>query len=160
MDSNSRVVHINLHKEGDWPPYDSEEVSATQLSDHEFQISVAPAFARRLAVGDIVRVGRYGPTQVPWVEEVLRPSRHSTLRVIIFAATGKSTEEELSQGIAGLGCTISPGPLDGLFVVDVPGDVNYLHVKEFLESGDADGKWEYEEASISANHASSFESRP
>lgn len=153
MNTSPNVVHIRLNREGDWPPFDSEEVAAVRLEEHKFQISSAPAFAKRLAVGDIVRVAHYGPSQDPWIEEVLAWSGNSTIRVIVFASAGKVAEEELIQGVGELGGVITPPVLSGLFVLNVPKGVDYGRMRTFLDKGESRGVWEYEEAAISANHS-------
>ncbi|MCC3775075.1 DUF4265 domain-containing protein [Streptomyces sp. UNOB3_S3] len=49
-----------------------------------------PAFAERLAVGNVVRIAHSGQPEAPRLDEFLERSGHSTLRVIVFGA-----EEEL-----------------------------------------------------------------
>ncbi|MFI9384802.1 DUF4265 domain-containing protein [Kutzneria sp. NPDC052558] len=128
-------------------------MSAEQIAEHEFRLTSAPVFAKRLAVGDVVRVVHYGPSRDPWIEEVLAWSGNSTIRVITFASGGRAVEEELSKGVEALGGTTSPSMLAGLFVVNVPKSTDYGRMRALLDEGEGRGVWEYEEAAISEHHA-------
>lgn len=152
MNPGSRVIHIRLQKDGDWPPFESEEVSAVQVGDHQFRLESPPAFARRLAVGDVVRVVHHGSAHDMWIEEVLEWSGHSTVRVIVFRDAGTEAEDELLAGVPKLSCSIRPTGLESLFAIDVPDAVEYSPLQHFLEDGSRRGLWDYEEAAISRVH--------
>ncbi|MCF6523102.1 DUF4265 domain-containing protein [Streptomyces sp. JJ36] len=152
MDTAHEVIHIRLRQEGDWPPVAQEEVTAVPLGEHRYRLADPPAFAKRLAVGDVVRVLHHGEPEVPWIDELLEHSGHSTLRVIVFRQAGEAAERELADRMTALGATVHRTPLDGLLALDVPASVPYDPVRAALEDGEGRGLWEYEEGSVSAVH--------
>ncbi|MEV6675237.1 DUF4265 domain-containing protein [Streptomyces sp. NPDC051162] len=152
MSSTNEVVHIRLRQEGDWPPFAQEEVAAVPLDEHRFRLASPPAFAKRLAVGDVVRVLHSGLPEVPWVDEILEHSGHSTLRVIVFEKGGRQAEVHLEQKMADLGLPVHQTRLKGLFVIDVPPGHSYSTVRSVLDAEAERGLWDYEEAAISASH--------
>ncbi len=47
-----------------------------------------------------------------------------------------------------MGCSSELSELPRLVAVDIPADVEYRGVREFLEQGEADGEFEYEEGCL------------
>lgn len=152
MAVEGEVLHIRLRREGEWPPFDHEEVNGVPLEGHQYRLASPPAFAKRLAVGDVVRVIHAGDPEVPWVSEVVERSGHSTVRVIVFKDGGQQAEDRLEREAAEVGVSALRTCLDGLFVIDIPAGISYPSVRTFLASGAARGVWDYEEAAISAHH--------
>ncbi|MCQ4082301.1 DUF4265 domain-containing protein [Streptomyces sp. RB6PN25] len=131
-------------------------MEAVEVGDHKYRLESPPSFARRLAVGDVVRVAHHGSSQGLWVEEVLEWGGHSTIQVITFKVAGRDVEKELKDGAASLNCSIKQTSLEGLFSIDVPGGVGYAPLREFLERGTKCGLWDYQEAAISRIHDDGF----
>ncbi|MFF7729291.1 DUF4265 domain-containing protein [Streptomyces sp. NPDC008001] len=154
MTAGSSVVHIHLKREGDWPPVAYEEISAAPLGSHRFRLTRPPLFAKRLAAGDTVRVVHLGNPELPWVEEVMEWGGHSTVRVIVLEKNGTSGEQRLQESVSALGMTADRTRFDGLFVIDVPADVDYAELRAVLDEGESHGLWEYEEGAVSAQHDS------
>lgn len=145
-------VHIHLAVEDGWPPVQAEEVEATSVGDHACRLLSPPAFARGLAVGDVVRVTHYGSPQQPWVESVLESSGHSTVRVIFFRSAGDAPEGDLRVELDRLGVHVYETFFDGLITIDVPASVNYHAVRSVLSEGESRKLWEFEEGAISQTH--------
>ncbi|MFF4157976.1 DUF4265 domain-containing protein [Streptomyces sp. NPDC001678] len=152
MASTHEVVHIRLRQEGDWPPFEQEEVAAIALDDHRYRLASPPAFAKRLAVGDVVRVMHNGRPEVPWVDKVLEHSGHSTLRVIVFEKGSRQAEALLERKMAELGLSVRRTRMNGLFAIDVPAEQSYSTVRSALDAEAERGTWDYEEAAISSVH--------
>src|SRR5882724_7449937 len=117
-------IHVRLAVEGGWPPVAFEEVEAKHLGDHQYQLVSPPAFAKRLGVGDVVRVAHHGSPEQAWVDSVIESSGHSTVRVIFFQAAGPEPEVNLRRELDHLGVQIHETTFDGLIALDIPGDVN------------------------------------
>ncbi|HEX6970149.1 MAG TPA: DUF4265 domain-containing protein [Micromonosporaceae bacterium] len=142
------ILHIRLQQDDQWPPFDCEEVRGEPVGGDRYRVLTAPAFARRLAVDDVVSVHRDG-TGWLWVDRVVERGEHSTVRVLIRRP---EAEGPLSAALAAHGCRVSASPLPDLLVVDVPGPVDYAAVRGLLEDGERQGDWEYQEARISFRH--------
>lgn len=114
-DDRVKVV-VKLEKdEDDYPPADYEGLWALPAGEGLFRIDNVPFFARGIAYGDIVSAT--AEQQELRFQEVVRPSGHSTLRLIIYdekdiPSVGALLEE--------LGCTIERSHIPGLLSVDVP----------------------------------------
>lgn len=145
-------VHIHLNPEGGWPPVAAEEVEALPLEEHRFRLISPPAFAKRLAVGDVVRVVHYGSPEVPWVEEIIESGGHSTIRVIFFRSKGDSPEADLRSKMKRFGVQVFETPFQGLVAIDVPQDVSYKAIRDYLSAGEDRKLWEFEEGAISLAH--------
>jgi hypothetical protein len=144
------LLHIRLTRDtSGWPPFDSEEIEADELQEEEFRLRRPPAFAKRLAAGDVVRVGRYTDSQVPWVEEIIESSEHSTVRIIVRKGIDDSIVTNL---IEALQLRAWPTPLAGLFAVDIPADRDYSVIRATLLSRQAAGDIDFEEGALSARH--------
>jgi hypothetical protein len=151
MDS-ATTIHIRLASDGNWPPVAFEEVKAFPVSGDRFRVASPPAFARRLAVGDIVRVARYGTPEQPWIEDLIEPGGHSTVRVIFFRSAGSGHEKDLRSKISQFGARVFETSLEGLVAIDVPADVDYGIVREYPAAREDRKLWEFEEGAISAIH--------
>jgi hypothetical protein len=151
MEHTSKV-HIRLTVEGGWPPVAFEEVEAKSLGDHQYELVSPPVFAKRLAVGDIVRVVHHGSPEQVWVDSVVDSGGHSTVRVIFFQAAGQEAEDNLRRELDRLGSRIHETGLQGMIAVDIPSDVHYASVYAILNEGESRKLWEFEEGAISRHH--------
>lgn len=143
-----QTLRVRLQQDDRWPPFDCEEVRGQPAGDHRFRVTTAPAFAKRLAVDDIVTVHRDEVGDI-WVDAVVEPGNHSTIRVILMRP---ERAEDLTADLVRHGCQVSPSPLPGLLTVDVPGSADYSAVRHLLEAGERPGDWEFQEATVSPHH--------
>jgi len=140
-------VVVKLEKdEDDYPPADYEGLWARPLSDGLFQIDNVPFFAKGIAYGDIVSAS--AEQKELRFREVVRPSGHHTLRLIIY------DEGEVSSVIAllkNMGCAVERSHIPGLVSVDVPPDVSLAVLRPVLDEGEAQERWGYEEACLASS---------
>ena len=145
-------VHVRLTVEGGWPPVAFEEVEAKSLGDHRYELVSPPAFAKRLAVGDVVHIVHHGSPEQVWVDSVIESSGHSTVRVIFFRAVGRESEDNLRCELVRLGAQIHETAFRGLIAVDIPDEVNYGSLRAVLDEGESQKLWEFDEGVISHLH--------
>ncbi len=125
------VLHISLRQdESGYPPFSAEEVEAAEVGDDQFRLETVPSFAFGLAKGDVVRAEHYGAAL--WIEELVRPAGHSTVRVI---ALGANTVESPERVLEDFGCVTAPTVIDGMIAVDVPPVVDFESVRSYLLAG-------------------------
>lgn len=100
-------------------------------------------YAPEYSWGDIVNVeDRHGEL---YVTELVQESGHSTVRILFSDEKDvQPTRNQLKQ----MGCDSEISDVSILISVDIPPTVSYSSVKQFLETGELDGKWGYEEACI------------
>lgn len=142
-DDMVKVVFKLEKDEEDYPPADYESLWAIPLEEGLFQLDNIPFFAQEVALGDVVSaVSEGGELRF---QKVVRPSGHSTLRLIIYdqgevPAVRKLLEER--------GCASEGSHIPGLISVDVPPSVPLARLRPLLDEGEAQERWGYEEACL------------
>ncbi|MCY1075619.1 DUF4265 domain-containing protein [Archangium lansingense] len=138
-------VFFELQQDEDgYPPVTCESMWAKPVGDGLYRLGNIPFFARGVAYEDVVSAVRRDDGTLGFVE-VVRPSGHSTLRVIIYEA---SEAPALRHELEVLGCDTEQSHIPNLFAVDVPPAVSLEAVRRLLEAGIASERWEYEEACL------------
>lgn len=144
-DDRVKVV-VKLEKdEDDYPPADYEGLWARPLGEGLFQIDNVPFFARGIAHGDIVSASE--GTQEFRFLEVVKPSGHSTLRLIVHDENDIPSVKAMLEK---LGCSIERSHIPGLISLDVPPTVYMESLKSVLDEGEAQERWGYEEACLAS----------
>lgn len=122
---------------------DVESVWAHKVDDG-FAINNIPFYARDIALGDIVKATP-DETGALWFGGIMRASGHSTVR--LWFARPEDVASVRAQ-LRTMRCPSELSELPRLVAVDIPEDVPYEEVKRFLERGEADEIFEYEEACL------------
>ncbi|HYO58478.1 DUF4265 domain-containing protein [Archangium sp.] len=144
-DKNDMVkVVFKLEKdEDDYPPADYESLWAIPVEEGLFQIDNIPFFAQEVALGDVVSaVSEGGELRF---QKVVRPSGHSTLRLIIY---DKGEVPAVRKLLEERGCASEGSHIPGLISVDVPPSVSLAMLRPMLDEGEAQERWGYEEACL------------
>ena len=137
-------VIFRLEKDaGGYPPDDWESLWAYEVEPGLYSIDNVPFFARGVSWGDVVSVERRGNEL--HFKEVVRPSRHSVIRVIVYDS---SQVAQVHENLKSMKCDTEQSH----FRVCLQSIVRPLRICEkfgpFWKKGEADGRWTYEEASI------------
>jgi len=136
------VVALEQDEEG-YPPAGYENLWATLVEDGLFRIANIPFFAKSIALGDIVSaISEQG---LLCFKEVVRPSGHSTLHLIVYKEAEVSS---IIEHFTRLGCESERSHIPGLIALDVPPSVSLATLKQELDSGHAQNRWDYEEACL------------
>ena len=120
----------------------TESLWAEPAGDCLFRLRNVPFFARGFSELDVVRVEQSDGRLV--VKSVDERGGHSTYRIFL---PEKTTDEKFSGDyapLAGLGCTYERSNRR-LVAIDVPPQTDVYAVYAILESGEANGLWEFEE---------------
>jgi hypothetical protein len=146
-------VVVKLEKDEDgYPPLDYEGLWAIPLGEGLFQIDNIPFFATCIALGDVVSAtSERGELRY---REVVRPSGHSTLRLLIHDEKEVPAVRELLEK---LGCASERSHIPRLISVDVPPAVPLDTLRPLLDEGESQGRWGYEEACVAAGQMPSPE---
>jgi hypothetical protein len=120
-----------------------ESVWATK-NDTYYQIDNIPFFAENIAYGDLVSVEEDNGAM--YFEDLIQASGHSTIQVIFF---GESYVKEFQEAMEQFKCPWEGSHVPTLISVDIPKDVLYQPVKEYLQKGEDAGYWSYKEACLS-----------
>ena len=153
-----------------WPPIGSETLWTEPMGAGRYRVDSVPFFVPELAVGDVV-VATADEQGRLWAQRRESAGGHCTIRVIplLDGALLGSTQallSALSQGLGALGPGVrweSAGPAYSLVAIDLAPEVapdltadlaagdassGLARVRDWLEAGQRDGAWEYEEACV------------
>jgi hypothetical protein len=104
-----------------------ESIWALKVGEY-YQLKNIPFFAPNIAYDDIIKVEEEKGEL--FFDEIIIPSGHSTIQIIFF---DKSNIENIILEIEKMGCTWEGMDRQEILSVDVPKEVNYLMVKNFLD---------------------------
>lgn len=126
-----------------WHGHASETVWAESQDGVQFRILNSPFYAKGLSFEDIVAANLTSGGYV--FDRVLGRGGHSTYRVILEPDPGGHANELAT--LSELGCTWEEG-LGRLLAVDVPPSADLNKVYAALESGAANGVWDFDEGHV------------
>lgn len=144
-----KVVFDLDRGDDDWPPVAREGVWARCLGESEYELENVPWFVRGFAYGDRVWA-EPDADGVLKVRERLEWSGRYTIRVIPLGdGRPKAQLQEVIDAFSALGADCE-GALPGFKIValDIPPTAFLSEIKTLLVSGEADGRWSYEEGCI------------
>lgn len=145
MGDRVKVVFKLGKDEDDYPPADYESLWAVPVGEGLFQLDNIPFFANEVALGDVVSAVPMGGELR--FQEVVRPSGHSTLRLIIY---DKEEVPAVRKLLEERGCVSEGSHIPGLISVDVPPSVSLAALRPILDEGEAQERWGYEEACLAS----------
>ncbi|MBN9284088.1 MULTISPECIES: DUF4265 domain-containing protein [unclassified Flavobacterium] len=117
-----------------------ESVWAEKHGDF-YKIKNVPFFAPNIAFDDIISV-EYDDEEL-FFDEIIEESGNSTIQIIVF---NESLIPEITGEIERFNCGWEGSHLKGYISVNVPKDVSYLGLKQFLDSKSND--LDYKEACL------------
>lgn len=100
-------------------------------------------YAKEYALGDVVEVEEKDGAK--YVTGLLKESGHSLVRVLFHDL---AIVQEIRNELAEAGCQSELSNLSNLIAVDIPASMEYAPIRTYLEAGEADGRWTYQEACI------------
>lgn len=125
-----------------------ESVNASK-NDGYYSIENAPFFAESIAYGDLVEVesedGKLFVTQVVW------ESDNSTLQIVLFKLDRK---DQVTHELLKLGCDWEGSHSTRLSSVNIPKNVDYSQVPNYMNMLLESGVCDFKEACLSDKHAS------
>lgn len=129
-----------------------ESLWAKDLGNNMCQIDNIPFYAFCYSCDDVVRIEK--DSDQLYVTELVEPSGNSTIRLLFendeILLRAKETIKQMDLE--------SESSLTAkLLALNIPKNLNYGKIKEFLQKGENDGVWEYEEASISEKHQKDYQ---
>lgn len=112
--------------------------------DDGYEIDNIPFYVKEIALGDVVAATPDADGAL-WYSELIRPSGHSTIRLLFSnVASVGAVRDELRR----MGCSSELSDIPRLVAIDVPPSAPYEQVKAFLDRGEAEGRFEYQEACL------------
>lgn len=129
------------------PSVDSEETEIETIwaipQGEGFKLDNIPFYAKGVALGDVVSAKEVDGCL--YVDELLKPSGHSTVR--LWFADEKDVQAVRAE-LKAMGCDSEISDQPRLVAVDIPSNVRYEKIREYLDAGESYGKWDYQEACL------------
>ncbi|HSP79915.1 MAG TPA: DUF4265 domain-containing protein [Myxococcaceae bacterium] len=140
------IIPLEQDEDG-YPPVGSERLWALEAGEGRYKLDNIPFFARELALGDIASaVPEEGADEgILRYQQLLEPSGHSTFRVLVH---DESPVQEVCSLLERLGCGTERSHLPRLVAIDIPPTVSLEAVRQALEPGRAQERWDYEESCL------------
>ena len=110
----------------------------------DFILDNIPFYATSVALGDRVSVVAE-PDGGKRFKELVAASGHSTLQVVVF---DKADVLAVREVLKEMGCPSELSDLPRLIAVDIPPDVDYGPIREWLEDREQSGDLSYREACL------------
>lgn len=111
-----------------------------------FRIKNIPFFAPNISYDDLISVEE--DEEELFFEDIIETSGNSTLQIIIY---NKNDIADITKTIEHLGCGWEGSHLEGYISVNVPKEVDYTNVREYLDKMLGMEKLDYKEACL-AHH--------
>ena len=125
--------------------YETESIWCDKVGD-DFVVDNIPFIARNISLGDTVKAEYDKEDGVYYFEDFEAESGNTTLR-IRFEDVGEI--ENIRQLLNdNYGCETEVLLQRKLVAVNVPKDIQYRPIKDFLDNGEKEGKWAYEESCL------------
>lgn len=137
--------HVKVYCE--YPVGDQNETATEALwaqpCKEGFKLDNIPFYAYNLAYADIVSAVEYDG--LLFIDGLIKASKHSTVRLWFQdIADVPLAREQLKS----MGCGSEISNLPRLLAVDIPATVAYERVKAYMDQGQRQSIWEYEEACL------------
>ncbi|TLX25715.1 DUF4265 domain-containing protein [Chryseobacterium indologenes] len=117
------------------------------LENERYQIKNIPFFAPNIAYNDVIAVEE--DEGCLYFDDILETSEHSTVQIVFFK------EEAIGQtikDIESLDCSWEGMHEQHIIAIDVPANVNYKKIRDYLDQQFEDKVLDYKEACLSETH--------
>jgi hypothetical protein len=140
-DEKSRKVSFKLEQdENGYPPDKWETLWADEIEPGLYCVDNIPFYVYGISSGDLISAEDDGDQLV--FGKLVRPSSNTVFRLYVAEA---AEMQAIRESLRALGCESELSNLPKLVAVEVPGDVDFGLVADFLEKGEESGRWEYDE---------------
>lgn len=134
-----------VHKYGE-DNFEIERLWCNDLGNNLFSVDNIPFIVKSVALGDIITIEFDKEEGEYYFESFVEASGNSTVR-LYFDDSVKI--EDIRMELKKFGCESEVFLQRKIVAVDIPKTVSYKPVKDYLDNGEADKLWEYEEACLS-----------
>lgn len=146
MENKVTVVYYDVNQE-----IAEEKLWIEKKNDLEYQIKNIPFFAPNLAYNDIISVEN--DEGELYFEDLIRASEHSTIQIVFF---NMESIKDVTNYIEKMDCSWEGIDDQYIIAVDVPENVEYKKIREYLDKQFKDKVLDYKEACLSETHSNNL----
>ena len=125
--------------------FETESLWCNRIGEN-FMVDNIPFIAKRIALGDIVRAEYDEEDESYYFDDFVEVSGNSTIRIILLE--DESIISEIREHLKLFGCETEVFLHRKIVAVNVPKEVNYYSIKEYLDHGELNKIWTYEESCL------------
>ena len=137
-----KVSFVHKYEDGS---FETENMWCIKITDETYEIDNIPFIVRRVSLGDIITVAFDEEEQRFYFESFVSVSGNSTIRVYF---EDENQIQLTRDRLVGFTCASEGFLSRKMIAVNVPSDVAYKPIKDFLDEGEANKQWEYEESCL------------
>jgi len=142
MIDKHKVLFVQEISEGE---FETESIWCYKVNDEIFIVDNIPFIAKRISLGDTIKVDYDKNEKAYYFDDFIEVSGNSTIRVYFNDENMiKSTRKKLDE----FNCKSEAFLERNMISINVPSNVNYTPIKLFLENGENNKNWEYEESCL------------
>jgi hypothetical protein len=104
-----------------------------------------PFVAKRISLGDTIKAEYDTDEKVYYFDDFVSVSGNTTVRIFFDDV---QSIESVREDLNGLGCQSEVLLQKKIVAVNIPKEVNYQPIKDFLDRGEQQQKWTYEESCL------------
>lgn len=142
MENRIKVLFVQKVTEEE---FETESLWCIEVGN-SYIIDNIPFIAKRIALGDTIKIEYDEDEGVYYFDDFLATSGNSTIR--LYFEDGELIEAT-REALEKLGCESEIFLARKIVAVNVPKLVNYRPVKKYLDDGESQSKWQYEESCLS-----------
>lgn len=128
--------------------FEIESLWCTKIGDN-YVVDNIPFIAKRISFGDTITAEYDENEDVYYFDDFVRVSGNSTIR--LYFSEDKLIEK-VRKDLSTWGIESEVFLLRKIVALNVPKEVDYKPIKEYLEDGEKRGLWTYEESCLAHNY--------
>jgi hypothetical protein len=140
-EDSRRVAFVQKIGEGEF----ETETIWCEIDGENFIVDNIPFIAKRISLGDTIKAEYDTEDEMYYFDDFVKTSGNSTIRIFFH---NDDDIEFIRKWLKEYGCESEVLPARSIIAVNIPKSVNYLPIKKYLDKGEQDGKWVYEESCL------------
>jgi hypothetical protein len=124
--------------------YETESIWC-KVDGNNFIIDNIPFIAKRISLGDTVKAELDEEDNQYYFDDFIATSGNTTVRIYFYKDNNiKNVREWLNNKE----CESEVLPARNIVAVNIPKKIDYSTIRDYLEKGEQEGKWSYEESCL------------
>ncbi|PSL19889.1 DUF4265 domain-containing protein [Chitinophaga ginsengisoli] len=146
---NKDLIKVNFLQSTGEDEYITETMWCRKSGD-SYILDNIPCVAKNISLGDAISVEYDEGEEKFYFEDFIAYSGNSTLRLIIEDDQFRKEVRKVFEDSFKCACEVLAQM--NTLAINIPKDQNYRLIKEYVNVGSSDGKWQYVESCLSDEH--------
>jgi hypothetical protein len=142
MSSSIKVFFLQKNEDGE---IETESIWCDKTGNGTYIVDNIPFVAKNISLGDIIIVEYDNSEGQYYFDNLVSASGNTTIRIIMF---DNQKIEETRTWLNNNKCDSEVLNAMNIIAVNIPKEIAYRPIKAFLDSGEQNDKWSYEESCL------------